>query len=64
MAKVIHPVLAKISKLKHRLLKNPIVHGLRDLLMAWLNLSREFYIANDTLHQPHPSRSRHPMRHI
>lgn len=64
MAKVTHPVLAKLTKIKHRLLKNPIARGLRDILMAWLNLSREFYIANDTLHQPHPARSRHRMRHI
>jgi hypothetical protein len=64
MTKVTHPVLAKLSKIQKRLLKNPIVRGLGEFLIALLNLSRQFYIANDTLHQDRPSQKRHPMRHI
>ena len=64
MTKVKHPVVSKLSKIKDRLVKNPVVHGMENIVIAVINLSREFYIANDTLHQDHPSRSHRRMRHI
>jgi len=64
MNKVQRSVTAKLSNIKTSLVKNPMVRGLENLLIGLLNISREFYIANDTLHQPHPSGNRHRMRHI
>ncbi len=63
MTKVKHPVVSKLSKIKNRLVKNPVVHGMGNIVIAIINLSREFYIANDILHQDHPSRSHRRMRH-
>jgi hypothetical protein len=64
MTKVKHPVVSKLSKIKDRLVKNPVVHGMGNIVVALVTLSREFYIANDTLHQEHRSRKRRRMRHI
>jgi hypothetical protein len=64
MTKVKHPVVSKLSKIKDRLAKNPVVHGAGNILVGLVALSREFYIANNTLHQEHPSRKRRRMRHI
>ncbi len=64
MTKVKHPVVSNLSQIKARLAKNPVVRGMRNIVIALITLSREFYIANDTLHQDHSSRKHRRMRHI
>ncbi|MBD2543861.1 MULTISPECIES: hypothetical protein [Planktothricoides] len=63
MTKVKHPVVSKLSQIKDRLIKNPVVHGMGNIVIALITLSREFYIANHTLHQDHSSGNHRRMRH-
>ncbi len=67
MTKAKHPGVAnlsQISQIKDRLIKSSVVCGMRNLVIALITLSREFYIANERLHQEHPSRNYRQMRHI
>ena len=64
MTKVKHPVVSNLSQVKDRLVKSPVVRGMRNLVIALVTLSREFYIANERLHQDHPSGKHRRMRHI
>lgn len=63
MTKIKHPVVFKLSQIKNRLAKNPVIHGMGNIFIALINLSREFYIANETLHHDHSSGKYRRMRH-